>query len=242
MVCALTCVLGLAALPSAATAAEPVPAETPAVGLPADAGGVRDALRDAEPAWYDDERDSWRRVDPKPPEESTFSGIEVGTSLFAYVMYAVVAALVGLLVWQLWRMRGSAAAADDDGQVRRAAPISVGDLPFDLPALGDGDLDAALRAACAAGDWSRAVILLYALELVAMDRADVVQISAGKTNRGYEREAASAHPEVRAALSATIAVFERSYFGHQSVAAAEVEELRQGYQRLLAGLPQPEAA
>lgn len=197
----------------------------------------------AEAPWYDPQGDTWRRVVPKPPAPETESeaddgGSGDGTPLFAYAMYLLVAVAIGLLAAQLWRLRGG--WGELDAEPRAPAPAAtIAALPFALP-QSDQDPESALRAALAAGDLALAVVWLYALQLLRLDTAGVIRLTAGKTNRGYLREAGSAVPATVPPLQATVAVFERSFFGHQAPSRAEVEALIDGHRTLIAALPVPE--
>jgi len=218
--------LGMAPGPAHAAQAE---AQTPAPPISTQLG---------QAPWYDAEGDTWRRVVPEapPPEDEGDAGAPGdGIPGFAYVMYALVALAIILLAVQLWRRRGGWGTLDR-GPRAVAAPATVAALPFQLPAP-DQDPEAALRAALAAGDLAQAVIWLYALQLLRLDAAGVIRLGAGKTNRSYVRETGSALPAAAGPLGATVAVFERSHFGHQAPARAEVDDLLAHHNTLLAALP-----
>jgi hypothetical protein len=212
-----------------------------ALGCPCGAGSaespvpvVRDQVGDAP--WYDANTDSWRRIDlPRDDDERRYDSGEGGDGVpgFAYLMYALVALAIVLIAVQLWRLRGTGRAAAAGAGVQ--VPVRLSALPFALPE-GDGDPEAAFAAACAAGEWTRAVVWLYAWQLLRLDLIGVVRLLPGKTNRGYLREAAVL-PAAGAALAATVAVFERSYFGHVPASRGEVEELAERHRALLGALP-----
>jgi hypothetical protein len=189
--------------------------------------------------WYDPGADTWRRVVPAadpPPLE--YRGEVAGTPWFGYAMYAAVAIAIGLLVHQVWRLRGAWGELDAAPRPRTKAAVSA--LPFALP-NGAEDPEDALNAALAAQDHPRAVIWLYALQLIRLDAVGVVRLVPGKTNRAYLGEAGSALPRAAGPLAETIAVFERSHFGHQPAGRGEVEALLAGHRVLLAALPAAEA-
>lgn len=222
----LTLLLGLLPAPSAA-------AEAPAVAPLAEA------------PWYDRDGDTWRRVVPRPPPTED-DGIELGggggsAAPFAILMYALVALAIVLLVAQLWRLRGGMRELDASARPAAPPPARLAALPFALP-RDDRDPETALRAALAAGDLALAVIWLYALQLLRLDAAGAVRLAAGKTNRGYLHEAAAAAPGTAPALRATVAVFERSHFGHQPPSRGEVEDLLARHNGLVAALPAAEAS
>lgn len=209
----------------AASAAEAAPAAPPP---PAKLEGM---------PWYDAGQASWRRVEPQQERRRSVEdegAAGAGISAFAYLMFAVVAVALLLLVAQLLRLRG---VADDGGSAGSpAAPrADVAALPFALPAATD-DPARALAAAIAARDWGLAIAWLYALQLLALDRAGVIRLLAGKTNRAYVREAAR-HPAAARALPATVDAFERSWFGHQPPTAEAFAALSATHRQLVAALP-----
>lgn len=185
--------------------------------------------------WYDGKQDSWKRVElPQEEPDEAPSGGGGGIPGFTYVMYALVALALVLIAVQLWRQRH---ALSDLGDADRAVapPVRFSALPFAVPE-GSDDPEAAFAAACAARDWTRAVVWLYAWQLLRIDSAGIVHLVPGKTNRGYLREA-SARPAIAGPLAATIAIFERAYFGHVGATEAEVQQLIEQHRLLLADLP-----
>jgi len=199
---------------------------------------VHDQLHGAP--WYDSTTDSWKRMDLPSEDEQTSSREDLGDGIpgFAYVMYGLIVVAVALIIMHLWRLRGSGQAPGSIGVVA-PLPVHLSVLPFAVPDA-TGDPESAFKAACDVGDWTRAVVWLYAWQLLALDRVGVVHLLPGKTNRGYQREVSTLTP-ISAALGATINVFERTYFGHQPATREEVEQLRHQHQALLAALPAPEA-
>jgi len=195
----------------------------------------------AKAPWYDAQADTWRRVVPQPvePEPEAKEGGFSGVPPFAYVMYALVALAIVLLAIQLWRLRsgwGEFAATPRPA----AVPAALAALPFTLPQV-DQDPETALRAALAAGDLAVAVIWLYALQLLRLDGAGIIRLSAGKTNRVYVQETGVALAAAILPLQATVTAFERSLFGHQPPTRAEVTALLDQHRTLLAALPASEA-
>lgn len=75
------------------------------------------------------------------------------------------------------------------------------------------------------GNYDQAIILLFAHQLLLLDRAGLLRLNRGKTNRRYVREARSADRATAEWLQATVNAFERSYFGRHSISAAEFAAL-----------------
>ncbi len=191
----------------------------------------RERLARLAPSWYDATSDDWRRADvAKPDKPSEWRPSIPGTEIIAYLLLAAVVAGLAALAVMLWRQRvhfAGEADARDPREADHAARVAV--LPIaDEP--GADDPDAALARALAAGDWPAAVVWLYALALLRLDRAGVIRLAAGKTNGMYRREAGD---DARAtALAEVVDRFERSYFGHQPVDEAVVRRLRAALDRI----------
>lgn len=189
---------------------------------------VKDELGQAP--WYDGEADSWKRVVPLERSIDTDEDALGTVPVFAFAMYALVIAALALLLALIWKLR---APPVDPGAARTLAQVRAGiaPLPFAVPDAG-GDPEQAFQAACAAGNWSLAVIWLYAWQLTRLDGRGRLRLAAGKTNRAYLREVAK-DAAIAEALGATVAVFEGSYFGRRPVDRDQVMRLTSLNQRLL---------
>ena len=214
-------------------------------GEAADAAGdpVRSALREKPPLWYDNEHDGWRRIEvrapAKPVEWEPRGGGSIG-GLFNWLMLGAVIAATAWLVWQLVRNLGPRQGGLPVENAPRAAVRAAADLsalPF-AAAEGQRDPERALAAALEHGDWKRAVAWSFVLHLVALDQAGVIRLAKGVTNRRYLHtvttwaEDGAGRGPAPAALAATIAVFERVWFGQQPVSQEQVQALEQDRERL----------
>jgi hypothetical protein len=249
------------ALPAAA--ADPAPAGLPASGAASGAApapapvlapddpvnvAAQQRLREIDPPWYDANHDTWRRVatPPKaapPPASTTAARPPLDLEpLFVIAVCALVAVVIGIMVATFMRTRLPDTLPEIEIEHRRPAESNVAVLDF-VPAAGASDPDAALRAALAAHDWRAATIWLYALMLLGLERAGVVRLEAGKTDRAYLREAARGLAErarrttagnlARApgragidALETAVVAFSAVYFGHQPATAESVAEVQ----------------
>lgn len=72
-----------------------------------------------------------------------------------------------------------------------------------------------------ASQYDQAIILLFAHQLLLLDRYGMLRLNRGKTNRRYIRETRAANEQVAACIEATIASFERSYFGRHKITRNE---------------------
>jgi hypothetical protein len=223
-----------------------VAADAPAQVSAGAEDSARAALREQPPPWYDSERDGWRRIEvrapdeAKPPEPANGDrGWRIG-GFFGWLMLGLVIAATAWLVWQLVRNLapregGLELAHAPKAATRAAADLSA--LPF-AAAEGRQDPERALAEAVQRGDWKRAVAWSFVLHLVALDQAGVIRLAKGVTNRRYLRtvtawaEAGGGRAPAPAALAATIAVFERVWFGQQPAGQEQVRAVEQGRARL----------
>ena len=96
-------------------------------------------------------------------------------------------------------------------------------LPFRLRS-GALDLLGEARRLYAAGNYGEAVIYLFSHELVELDRARMVRLAKGKTNRQYLRELAL-RPELSQLFEQTMVAFEDVFFGSSSTSTAALRGL-----------------
>ena len=72
--------------------------------------------------------------------------------------------------------------------------------------------------------YDQAIILLFAHQLLLLDRYGMLRLNRGKTNRKYIRETRATNAPVANCLESTVASFERSYFGRHKVTHNEFAE------------------
>ncbi len=209
----------------------------------ADDDPLRAPLQSLHAEWYDAERDTWRAVDvrppPPPPSTWTLPGGALLVNGIAWLLAALLLVALAALVWQV-RPPGMALPQPQQPQQQpvRARPGTLADLALDT----HGDPEAALAQAKAAAEWARAVVWLYAILLLQLDRAGVVRVRRGATNQRYRQEvagwadAATATPVLLPTVDAAIAAFERVYFGQQPADAALVAALETQIRAALAAL------
>jgi len=133
---------------------------------------------------------------------------------------------------------GRAPTAHPRQPTPRAPDARIEALP-DALRPAQGDLLSAAREAYAAGDYSRAVLYLFAHQLVELDRHQAICLERGKTNRQYLRELAGQNA-LREIFAHSMVAFEDLFFGRQTIDRARCEACWVGQQRLetlLAGTP-----
>ena len=210
---------------------------------------LRDRLKTLHADWYDAQHDAWRAIDvraPTPPPVRD-SGLPGGSPLVTAVAWLLAALLMAALAWLMWQVlaRDVPLALPDrqPTQPVRAGQAALLELNVDAA----DDPETALAAAKLAEDWSRAVVWLYAILLLRLDRAGVVRVRRGTTNQRYRLEVADWTDSGRALqqtavallpnVDAAIGAFERVYFGRQPADRALVTALETAIRAALLALP-----
>lgn len=114
----------------------------------------------------------------------------------------------------------------------------VNDLPFEVQTVAGHPLQRA-EELMRAGDYDRAIVLLLAYQLLALDQSRQILVQKGKTNRMYLRELQD-QVELRLLLLAVVQLFEASYFGKHPIARecfAGVWQQLDEFHRLLSQTP-----
>ena len=188
-----------------------------AAGGDADAA-VRGALARGDYPWYDARTDAVRPVKPAAEPEGKPSGSAggAGSTIATAVMVLALSAGVGLLAWSWARRRRvpveAAGRAAGAGAIHR-----VLDLPSELPAVTDDPLAEARRRRDR-GDLAGAIILLFAHQLLRLDRLGRLRPAPGRTARQLVRDLTD--PEVRRLVAPTLRLFEAAYYGRHAPAPA----------------------
>jgi len=153
-----------------------------------------------------------------------FSGLAPIVKFLIYTITALVlVALIALLIKALKNVRLPAAEGElnDDEEEKRGDIDRIEALPF--PVLRQrGDLLEAARQAYLQGQFDDAIICLFSYFLVRLDRAQLLRLAQGKTNRQYLREVGwrSAAGNI---LEPAMLAFEDVYFGHHSLDRSRFE-------------------
>jgi hypothetical protein len=87
----------------------------------------------------------------------------------------------------------------------------ISDLPFQVDVSPKDPLSEAKRL-MDAGDFERAIIYLFAYQLLQLDANQWIVLQRGKTNRVYLRELRQS-PELRSIMETTVLAFEQVFFG-----------------------------
>ena len=164
-----------------------------------------------------------------PPGRFSFS-----THRFIYLLIGVVLAIIGVLVWLLWRTRSRTARAEATATPAAPVPDLDGDdvtgeeLPVDgwtklgLELLERGELRLAMRA-------------FYFSSLAHLATRSLVSLAKFKSNRDYERELlrrSHALPALSASFSENVSVFDRVWYGRHGIDAALIQHFRGNVERI----------
>jgi hypothetical protein len=137
-----------------------------------------------------------------------------------YIIPVVLLSVLGLIVFFVvkygifeggsYRRSQSAKALTLEEQAAK-----VQDLPFELEMSSLTLLEQA-RKYRNAGDYSKAITYLFSHLLVDLDRARMIRLTRGKTNRVYLRELRP-HLSLQEFLSEVVSLFETSFFGKHEI-------------------------
>jgi hypothetical protein len=133
------------------------------------------------------------------------AGESIGTMLF---MAILVAFLVVLLA--LWARRDRLGAEGSLAQARQGTAAALGELPAGLCPDGSDPWDLALGRR-AAGDYSGAIVYLFAHQLKSLDQLGLIRLGPGRTGRQLVHGLND--QELLEPVRATLALFEDAYYG-----------------------------
>jgi len=156
-------------------------------------------------------------------------------NLLPFALIVIGGILLVVLIWRLWNSAGFSTNGDSSGREKVGRAGRIISLPeeFDSAMAKDpwSEADARRRR----GDYSGAVIYLFAHQLLELDRLGVVRLTPGGTGRKYVTSVRD--PEFRGPLSATLDLFEQAYYGHKRISAPSFDrvwESAQNFQNHLA--------
>lgn len=163
------------------------------------------------------------------PNPSAIPGFNFFGEAFAYtnlVAWCLLAALVvGTGVWVAWilgkdglaggRRKVDQSLASDERLLER-----VQHLPQELQ-RENLDYRAEAERMMQSGDFEQAIVLLFAYQLLILDRSACLRLNRGKTNRQYLKETRFADPQASEWFASVIKLFESSYFGRRVIEASD---------------------
>jgi hypothetical protein len=222
--------------------------ESPSLRAAGPSPPVRSALEKGKYPWYDARADAVKPV--WPPREWNLDWLDrwsggLGGNGFklagnwvaiGLVMFGLVILLLVLVqLWRLYRPGASdvLATAHGPGTASRIEGLPEGLRPETLDPWAE-----AVRCR-AQGDYARAVVCLFAHQLLTLDRLRQVRLVPGRTGRQLVR--AIADGQFRAWVEPTLRLFEAVYYGHRTPTAEAFEPVwsaAEEFQRRIAeGVP-----
>lgn len=168
-------------------------------------------------------------VTPKAPPVAAVPGpvggnAGLGTILGNWIVYIIAGVLVAILVAALiygFLQRESEDAGEGEVNSRRKIRDHVRHLPFEVEEQ-DGDFETFADRAFANGNYSQAVIYLFADVLVGLNEGHLVRLQRGKTNRQYLNEIHD-RKEIAAYYRTVMTAFEDAFFGKHTISKARAE-------------------
>jgi hypothetical protein len=246
---ALLGVMILAAASPAARAAD-APQSSPVES------GRRALVRKTAFPWYDSQRDQLQRFDVEPPKDlqnrlsnwqtqpppawSVPPWVWTVLKVLGWILLGVILVLLVVAFMRAYMLDASLPEPATGADPEPAAPGSVDrieNLPFVLNA-GQGDLLAEARRCYEAGDYGRAIVLLYSYELLQLDKYHWIRLAKGKTNRQYLREVRN-QPPLRQFLETSMIAFEDVFFGRLVLDRSRFEVCWNGIADFQAALGSP---
>ncbi len=179
--------------------------------------------------WYDEKNDDVRPLKIKPPAKPpTWKApqVSIPSTSLSWVSWTVLLIFSLGLAWLLWRAylaREKRQAADlPEAQRRVVSDASrIEALPFVMRRT-DADLLGEAERYYRQQNYSEAVIYFYSYLLVTLDRAQIIRLAKGKTNRQYLRELGR-RPRLREILELVMVAFEDVFFGNHPLSRQRFE-------------------
>lgn len=213
-----------------------------------DKNSAKESFQDSSFPWYDKESDSIRKLtlspkstdDYAPPDRNrstirirptvptvTVNAPSGGWGLgpfFNWMGIALLVAVCAALIWVIGtRFLGQEVRESKATKVVQAVRKAdqVEKLPLNLLITEPGgDFLSMARKFMQASEFSKAIIYLYAHELLSLDEQHLIRLAKGKTNRQYLRELRP-QPSLQQLVEDTVLLFEDAFFGKKSISEGQ---------------------
>lgn len=199
--------------------------------------------------WYDAENDSLQPMEvAAPPEARTKDRNSLskgarktplaggmggapsalaGLSILTWGLIALfIAGVVAALLWAFLRVDNSGPAEDTDYVRGKSMEERIKELPFELEKW-TGDFQQLARQAYQSGDYKTAITLLFSHVLLRLDKASLIRLRKGKTNRQYLGELRS-HRNLTNYYQRVMVPFEDAFFGDHELGRERFEDCWNG--------------
>ncbi|KAF0178355.1 MAG: hypothetical protein FD161_1904 [Limisphaerales bacterium] len=173
----------------------------------------------------------------KPGKDSEDSGSmdwQSGVQLLVFVLLAIVACVLAVLLVRAWRQRSKRPVVL--AQAVAAAP-DLTDENTTADQLPEDDWLKLARELAGRGELRLAVRAMYLASLAHLGRRELVVIARFKSNRDYElelRRRARAWPELQGAFAENVGSFDRAWYGMHEVNADSLQRFESNVQRIRA--------
>jgi len=165
---------------------------------------------------------------PYTPPAGGAGGGKFGSSLlggltamtWAMIVFFVML-VIGVLIWAMLRMSSQSSLQDDEAFPKRSMAESIKQLPFELDSP-TGDFRQQVDVASAAGDYRKAITLLFSHMLVTLDQKGLIRLRKGKTNRQYLNEL-SPHQSLANYFQQVMVPFEATFFGDHELSKRDFD-------------------
>lgn len=199
---------------------------------------IRDALRAVARFMYKVRRWMQRLLPWRPEPGDPATGWETPVQSFLFVLLALSASVLALLVYRAWR-KGRVVAPKVQAQpVVTAAALLRDEVTADR--LPSDEWMALARDLFAKGETRLALRAMFLGALAHLAHAGRLTVARGKSNREYRRELerkAHDRPDVLAAFADNVGTIERVWYGDHPATAEQVETFTANQQRLLGVAP-----
>lgn len=181
---------------------------------------VRSTLSRHRPPWYDRRQDgiaSFIPKEEKPERVEAYTGdgqLAWLGALARGLIYLLGAILVASLAYFLITTLRNARLPSSEAAA--SSPVMEAEIEA-LPARAKSprDLLEETRRAMERQDWGRAILFYFSYQLFVLDRANVLRLAKGKTNRRYLAEVGRNCPDVLGTVRRSTRLFEESFFGQR---------------------------
>ncbi|QDU62248.1 hypothetical protein Pan216_31150 [Planctomycetes bacterium Pan216] len=179
----------------------------------------KSALRKGSFPWYDAEKDAAKPLFPpkrRPPSNLPAANPGAG-SILNILMYVILGIVAGLLIYLVIAALRSHSFEREEPRAKQASSQSdrIEALPTQVRKVDDYIAEAERQFA--AGNLGLAIAYLFSHQLIILDRASIIRLAKGKTNRQYLHEVARHAPSLGPTMELSVGIFEESFFGHHPI-------------------------
>jgi hypothetical protein len=180
--------------------------------------------RNRIPAFQQKKKGQQTAKPPAPPAGAAGGSAfgTIGTTIVYAVAIIFALILIGLLVYGFLQLESDGGESDESAKKKRNIKDHIKHLPFEIEEQ-EGDFETFAEKSMREGDYSKAVIYLFADVLVSMSDSGVVRLQRGKTNRQYLNDIWD-YGEIKPYYRQVMTAFEDAFFGKHDIEKDRAEE------------------